>query len=100
MIAIFGFINIPKIKYSVEWWNTLHQPASIKIDGTSFNILKNEWLISKDTSVNYITQFKKDQFSLSLTQGMISVSMPSFDKSSNSFADAFPQIPFLLSFLS
>ncbi len=32
----------------------------VKIDGTSFNILKNEWLISKDTSVNYITQFKKD----------------------------------------
>ena len=35
IIAIFGFINIPIIKYSVEWWNTLHQPASIKIDGTS-----------------------------------------------------------------
>ena len=35
IVAIFGFINIPIIKYSVEWWNTLHQPASIKIDGTS-----------------------------------------------------------------
>ncbi len=30
IIAIIGFINIPVIKYSVEWWNTLHQPASIK----------------------------------------------------------------------
>ena len=28
-IAILGLINIPIIKYSVEWWNTLHQPASI-----------------------------------------------------------------------
>jgi len=35
IIAIFGLINIPVIKYSVDWWNTLHQPASIKIDGTS-----------------------------------------------------------------
>ena len=35
LIAIFGFINIPVIKYSVDWWNTLHQPASIKLDGTS-----------------------------------------------------------------
>tara|TARA_A100001011_G_scaffold214388_1_gene222437 strand:+ start:85 stop:792 length:708 start_codon:yes stop_codon:yes gene_type:complete len=35
IIAIVGLINIPIIKYSVDWWNTLHQPASIKIDGTS-----------------------------------------------------------------
>ena len=35
LIAVVGAINIPIIKYSVEWWNTLHQPASIKIDGTS-----------------------------------------------------------------
>ena len=34
-IAILGLINIPIIKYSVEWWNTLHQPASIKLSGTS-----------------------------------------------------------------
>ena len=31
IIAIIGFINIPVIKFSVEWWNTLHQPASVKI---------------------------------------------------------------------
>ncbi|MET0868424.1 MAG: heme transporter HemC, partial [Pseudorhodoplanes sp.] len=24
-----GAINIPIIKFSVEWWNTLHQPASV-----------------------------------------------------------------------
>ena len=31
----------------------------LKIDGIFFNLLKNEWMISKDQSVNYITQFKK-----------------------------------------
>ena len=35
IIAIIGLINIPIIKFSVEWWNTLHQPASIKLTGTS-----------------------------------------------------------------
>ena len=35
IIAIVGLINIPIIKYSVDWWNTLHQPSSIKLDGTS-----------------------------------------------------------------
>jgi heme exporter protein C len=29
LLAIIGVINIPIIKYSVEWWNTLHQPATI-----------------------------------------------------------------------
>ncbi len=31
MITILGIINVPIIKYSVDWWNTLHQPASINI---------------------------------------------------------------------
>jgi heme exporter protein C len=35
VIAIIGSINLPIIKYSVEWWATLHQPASIKITGSS-----------------------------------------------------------------
>ncbi len=35
VISIIGIINIPIIKYSVEWWSTLHQPASIKIFGSS-----------------------------------------------------------------
>ena len=30
-ITILGIINVPIIKYSVDWWNTLHQPASISI---------------------------------------------------------------------
>ncbi len=31
IIAIIGAINIPIIKFSVDWWNTLHQPASISL---------------------------------------------------------------------
>ncbi len=31
LIAILGAINLPIIKYSVDWWTTLHQPASIKL---------------------------------------------------------------------
>ena len=30
-ITILGIINVPIIKYSVDWWNTLHQPASINM---------------------------------------------------------------------
>ena len=31
IITVIGIINVPIIKYSVDWWNTLHQPASINI---------------------------------------------------------------------
>jgi heme exporter protein C len=31
IITILGVINVPITKYSVDWWNTLHQPASINI---------------------------------------------------------------------
>jgi len=31
LIAILGAVNIPIIKFSVDWWNTLHQPSSINI---------------------------------------------------------------------
>ncbi len=36
-LAIVGTINLPIIKYSVEWWNTLHQPASIRLSGSSIH---------------------------------------------------------------
>jgi heme exporter protein C len=29
VLALVGFANIPVIRFSVEWWNTLHQPASV-----------------------------------------------------------------------
>jgi len=35
LIAILGSINVPIIKFSVDWWNTLHQPASINILSTN-----------------------------------------------------------------
>ena len=31
VIAVIGLINIPIIKFSVDWWTTLHQPASVNI---------------------------------------------------------------------
>jgi heme exporter protein C len=30
-LALVGLVNIPIIKYSVDWWNTLHQPASLSL---------------------------------------------------------------------
>ena len=36
--TLLGFINIPIVKYSVEWWNTLHQPASVmRMDGPTIH---------------------------------------------------------------
>jgi heme exporter protein C len=29
ILAVAGFVNVPIIKFSVEWWHTLHQPASV-----------------------------------------------------------------------
>jgi len=31
IIAIIGSLNLPVIKYSVDWWNTLHQTSSITL---------------------------------------------------------------------
>ena len=38
VLILVGFVNIPIIKFSVEWWNTLHQPASIlRLGGPSIH---------------------------------------------------------------
>ncbi|MBI1621892.1 heme ABC transporter permease [Aquamicrobium zhengzhouense] len=38
IVTLVGFINIPIIKFSVDWWNTLHQPASvIRLDGPTIH---------------------------------------------------------------
>ena len=29
VLALVGFVNVPIIKFSVDWWSTLHQPASV-----------------------------------------------------------------------
>jgi heme exporter protein C len=31
IVSVLGLINLPIIKYSVNWWNTLHQPASFSL---------------------------------------------------------------------
>ena len=39
ILAVVGAINIPIIKFSVDWWNTLHQPASVvKLDGPAIHM--------------------------------------------------------------
>ncbi|RZJ29602.1 MAG: heme transporter HemC [Brevundimonas sp.] len=36
VLGLVGLINLPIVKFSVDWWNTLHQPASlIRADGPS-----------------------------------------------------------------
>lgn len=38
VITLVGFVNIPIIKFSVDWWNTLHQPASVlRLDGPTIH---------------------------------------------------------------
>ncbi|MEX0954275.1 MAG: heme ABC transporter permease [Rhizobiaceae bacterium] len=38
VVTLIGVINIPIIKFSVEWWNTLHQPASVmRLDGPTIH---------------------------------------------------------------
>ncbi len=38
ILTLVGFINIPIIKFSVDWWNTLHQPASVfRFDGPTIH---------------------------------------------------------------
>ncbi|MHB1117218.1 heme ABC transporter permease CcmC [Sideroxydans sp.] len=38
LLAIVGSVNVPIIYYSVQWWNTLHQGATIKMTGTSMHV--------------------------------------------------------------
>jgi heme exporter protein C len=33
ILALIGVVNLPVIKFSVDWWNTLHQPATISFTG-------------------------------------------------------------------
>ena len=39
VLALVGVVNLPIIKFSVDWWNTLHQPASVmRIGGPRIDI--------------------------------------------------------------
>ena len=72
---IFAIIGA---EYILKWlpigtheWNKFVKPEELiklgkksnlellEINGVNFNILKNEWIIAKDKSVNYISQFRK-----------------------------------------
>jgi heme exporter protein C len=38
VLALIGFVNVPIIHFSVEWWNTLHQPSSmLRMDGPAIH---------------------------------------------------------------
>ncbi len=38
VLALVGVVNLPIIKFSVDWWNTLHQPASVmRLDGPTID---------------------------------------------------------------
>lgn len=38
ILTLVGFVNVPIIKFSVDWWNTLHQPASVlRLDGPTIH---------------------------------------------------------------
>ncbi len=38
IVTLVGFVNIPIIKFSVDWWNTLHQPAAVfRMDGPTIH---------------------------------------------------------------
>ena len=38
IVALVGFINVPIVKFSVDWWNSLHQPASVfRMDGPTID---------------------------------------------------------------
>jgi heme exporter protein C len=43
ILALVGVVNLPIIKFSVDWWNTLHQPASITLTGAPTMALDMLW---------------------------------------------------------
>jgi len=43
ILALVGVINLPIIKFSVEWWNTLHQPNSITLTGAPTMAVSMLW---------------------------------------------------------
>ena len=39
LLALVGIVNLPIIKFSVDWWNTLHQPASVlRLGGPAIDV--------------------------------------------------------------
>ena len=46
LLAIVGSVNVPIIYFSVQWWNTLHQGATIKFTGISMHIAMQHALLT------------------------------------------------------
>jgi heme exporter protein C len=39
ILALVGIVNVPIVKFSVDWWNTLHQPASVtRLDAPGMHV--------------------------------------------------------------
>ena len=45
LLAIVGSVNVPIIYFSVKWWNTLHQGATVKFSGTSMHVAMQQALL-------------------------------------------------------
>ena len=55
IIIILGVINVPIIKFSVDWWNTLHQPASVsKLSSPSIDISMLQPLLIMTLAFSFI----------------------------------------------
>jgi heme exporter protein C len=46
LLGIVGSVNVPIIYFSVKWWNTLHQGATIKFSGTSMHVAMQQALFT------------------------------------------------------
>ena len=49
ILALVGVVNLPIIKFSVTWWNTLHQPASITLTGAPTMDSRMLWPLAVST---------------------------------------------------
>ena len=45
LLGIIGAVNVPIIYFSVNWWNTLHQGATIKFSGTTMHVAMQQALL-------------------------------------------------------
>ena len=58
ILSLVGAINIPIIKFSVDWWNTLHQPASVfRLGGSTIDpsILRPLMLMAVAFTLLFVT---------------------------------------------
>lgn len=57
ILICVGLIDIPIIKFSVNWWNTLHQPGSISRSGTSIHVSMLIPILSNFANFLFFTLF-------------------------------------------